>query len=278
MSYAETPPETFIKFDQNPQWRNSPKPVLTADFLSANGESNLLWTPFYYEEKDGKLYDPVREKFVAGSANGDKVEEGIITQLQEWFLTHESGIGVWISPKGDGVRPYFDDQITIYRIAYKNIDSDQPLQKVLMLSWHQFNTEFRNPEEIRQFIFTEDDNEESILKIIKWLKKVSQKAISDNCGDLVERREKAEYYADLYKSNTPMYELAYQMDQTGFLGKNPIGCPLNYSNSIRELTASNKIIEGTYCKNCGVCGAVIEMYITPGYTCKSCGEVYKGVC
>ena len=279
MSLAETPVQTYIKFDQNVKWKNSPNEVLARDFLSGNGESNLLWTPFFYEEKDGELFDPVRKEFVKGSANGNNVEERIITQLQDWFSNHDSGLGVWISPRN----PYEGEQITIYRIGYKNIDSDQPLQKVLLFSWHQFSHRFKNPEEIRKFIFTEDDSDESVIEIINWLKRISEKPVSDNFGDIEKRLQSATNYANQYKSDVPMIELAYQMDQTKFLGDNPIGCastsitPSQSYNS--NTTESPKYSEGIiYCKNCGMCGAVIEAYIAKGYRCKSCGNEYEAKC
>lgn len=221
----ETPQKTLTRFDQNISWRNSNEKVLTSDFLSANGESNLLWTPFYYEEIEGKLFDPIREKFIEGSANGDIIEEGVVTQLQDWFSNHDSGLAVWISPRGNGTRPYPEEQITIYKIGYKNIDADRPLQKVLLFTWHQFKHKFENPEEIRRFIFTENDDDKSVLEIIQWLKNTSEKPVSDDYGDIKKRRESASQYVTLYKSGVPMPELAYQMDQTKFLGDNPIGCP-----------------------------------------------------
>lgn len=273
MSYTESPIQTFIKFDKNIGWKNSPEKVLTSDFLSANGESNLLWTPFYYEEKDNKLYDPVRDKFVAGSASGDKIEEGVITQVQEWFLSHDSGLGIWISPRGDGKRPYEDEQITIYRIAYKNIDADKPLQKVLLFGWHQFQTEFRNPEDIRKFIFTEDDKEESVFEIINWLKNISQKPVADSYGDIEKRIQQASNYAHLYKSGTDIYELTYKMDQTKFLGQNPIGCPpgttttnSSYTENVTSFLgyAETSWHDGT----CRVCG--ISTWVGPCSICKPC--------
>ncbi len=230
MSRTETPSETFVRFDQNSVWRQSPQEVLAADFLSGNGESNLLWTPFHYEEKDGRLFDPVRKQFVAGTANGNNVEEGVISQLENWFITHESGIGVWISPRN----PYLEEQITLYRIGHQlviNEDGTFIIKKVLMFSWHQFKREFKNPEEIRQYIFTEDDKEESVLEIIDWLKSVSEKPVADNLGNIKERVENAKHYAHLYKSGVGMENLVYQMDQTKFLGSNPIGCPPNNTST-----------------------------------------------
>jgi hypothetical protein len=229
MSYAESPTETLIKFDTNPAWRTSPIKVLTADFLSINCESNLFLNPAYYEEKNGRLWDPVRETTVAGSAiKADETEENVIGQIEKWFLSHESGLAVHISPrkKTTPKHPgYPEEQITIYRISYKlTVDSGLTRQKVLFYTSHQFKANFRNPEEIRKFIFTEDDYEESIFEIMNWLKNISQKPVQTEIHDLEKRRRQAEYYAYQYRSGVPIERIIYEMDQTKFLGKNPIGC------------------------------------------------------
>lgn len=269
MSHIESPPETFIRFDRNPSWKNAPENVLIADFLSANGESNLLWTPSFYEERDGKMYDPIRKMFVSGTANGDVVEEGVITQLENWFVSHESGLGVWISPRGNGIRPYPEEQITVYRIAYRWPTQ----QKILLFSWHQFKADFKNPEEIRSFIFTENDKEESVFEIINWLNQTSQKPVASDYGNIEERRERAEYYVFRYKSGLSMTDLAYEMGQVGFLGKNPIGCggvtlaqTSPYSETLRAPLFCNN--EGWHAGTCRVCGS--STWVGPCEICKPC--------
>lgn len=287
---VETPQQTFVKFDQNPRWKASSVNVLAADFLSGNGESNLLWTPFHYEEKNGKLFDPVRQCFVAGVAGGDQVEENIITQLESWFINKDSGLAVLISPRGRIInssgerdRPYPEEQLTVYKIGYElviNEDGKFITKKVLLFSWHQFKKEFTNPEELRRFIFTENDSEQSVLEIISWLKTVSEKPVSDNYGDIQKRIADSNYYAYLYKSGTTMPILACQMDQTKFLGKNPIGCqPSNrtqsYGYNSNTTTDLGENI-GKFVKNCGNCGTPINSTISKGYKCSNCGGVYEG--
>jgi len=219
MSYVESPAETVRKFAQTSGWKNASEKVIANDLFSINNESNLFLNPSFYEERDGRLFDPVRERLVAGTGNGDEIEEGIIKQLEDWFLSRDSGIAVWISPRGNGIRPYPEEQITIYRIAYK-INR----QKVLLFTSHQFKADFRNPEQIRRFIFPEEDKEEAILKIFNWLKDISQKGVETGLHGVEERRKQAEYYAYQYKSGMSINEIIYHMTQTEFLGKNPIGC------------------------------------------------------
>lgn len=256
---VETPKETLIRFDQNPRWRNEPVEVIAKDLLCSSNESNLSWNPACYEEVDGELFDPIRKRYVAGSAGSDIVEENVISQFREWFKSHDSGLAVSISPRGNGIRPYPEEQLTIYRIGYKF----GSMQKVLFLTSHQFNHEFKNPEEIRRFIFTENDSEKSVFEIISWLKKISNKPVSDDLGDYEERRQKADIYARKYVSGTPMEYLVYQMDQTRFIGANPIGCPSSGSNS-------NISISGVFSyENATIAG--VDQYGDLNFSCPSCG-------
>lgn len=243
MSYIETPTQTLEKFAKNPTWNSEPIEVLATDFFSIGNETNLLWNPYFYEEKDGRLFDPIRKKQIAGTANEDVVEEGINKQLEDWFLSHESGLGVWISPRGGGARPYPEEQITIYRIAYK-LNGD----KVLLCSSCQFKADFKNPEDIRRFVFTEDDQEKSVFEIISWLQKTSQKEVKIGLSDTTEKRRQAEFYAFQYKSGVSIEEIAYQMRQDRFLGENPIGCrgtkSSNSSSSINTESVNSNTESG----------------------------------
>ena len=272
MSYIETPTQTLEKFAQNSAWKSEPLEVIAADFFSIGNETNLSWNPYYYEEKNGRLFDPVRKKKIAGTANGDLIEEGINKQLEEWFLSHESGLGVWISPRGGEVRPYPEEQITLYRIAYK-LDGS----KILLCSSCQFKADFKNPEDIRRFIFTENDQEKSVFEIISWLERTSQKEIKTELADTTEKRRQAEYYAYQYKSGVPMAEIAYRMSQDKFLGENPIGCggtstlSTTLNSSYSETFTFNLFsseIDGWHGGTCRVCG--IETWVGPCSICKPC--------
>lgn len=219
MSYAETPPETLRKFAQNDKWSHSSADVIAADFFSINSETNLFLNPAYYEEHEGRLFDPVRKRNVAGTAGADIIEEGVISQIEKWFLSKDSGIAVWISPRGGNMRPYPEEQITIYRIAYTFEG-----QKILLFTSHQFKHKFKNPEEIRKFIFTEEDSEDSVLSILGWLKEVSDKPVQTNLQDVEKRKSLAKHYAYQYTNGVPIERIIYEMTISGFLGENPIGC------------------------------------------------------
>ena len=275
MSHAESPTETFIKFAHDPVWRNSSEEVLTNDLFSMNNESNLSLNPSYYEEKDGRLWDPVRKTTVAGSAAyADGVEEGVINQLETWFLSHKSGIAVNISPrkKPTAKHPgYPEEQTTMYRIAYKW----PTLQKVLFLTSHQFKANFRNPEDLRRFIFTEDDREESVFEILDWLKSVSQKRVETGLHDVVKRKEQARFYAHQIISGASIEAIAYDMQQTRFLGENPIGCggsvnttgTFSYTETFTQALSFNQF-EGWHGGICRVCR--VSTWVGPCNVCKPC--------
>lgn len=271
MSYVESPTETLKKFDKTPGWREEPVEVLAGDFFSMGNESSYLWNPYFYEERNGNLFDPNRQRQIAGTANGDKVEEGVNKQLEDWFLSHESGLGVWISPRGYGVRPYAEEQITIYRIAYK-FDGT----KVLLCTSHQFKANFQNPEDLRRFIFTEDDKEESIFEIIDWLKNISQEKIGASVENSNARKKQAEYYARRYKSGIPMSQIAYEMTQTRLLGEHPIGCGSNTtfteSPSFDKTSTLTPIInfEGWHGGTCIICGE--STWVGPCDICAPCAS------
>ncbi len=246
----EAPAETLRKYDQNRGWKHSPIEVLTADFFGINNESNLFLNPAMYEEKSGRMFDPVRKRLVAGSANGNKIEEGIISQLEEWFLSSESGLAVWISPR----IPYQEEQLTVYRIAYEFNPKTFENKKVLFLTSHQFKHEFKNPEEIRKFIFTERDNEESVFEILNWLKNISEKPVQTSLEGVEERKTQARYYAEVYKSGISIDDLSYQMTQTQFLGDNPFGCPpSSYFSTTTSSFGYSNFTETTWTYHTGDC-------------------------
>jgi hypothetical protein len=274
MSYAESPVETVKKFSETPEWKTASVDVLTNDFFCISNKTNLEWDPYVYEERNGVLFDPVREKPVVGSAGDDKVEEGINKQLEEWFIAHDSGIAVWISPRG-GHWQYIEEKIAIHRIAYKTNG-----QKVLLCSSHQFQTEFRNPEDLRRFIFTEDDKEESVFEIIDWLKSISEKKVETSVHvDLKERKKQAEYYAYQYRSGVSIDQILFEMTQTKFLGENPIGCggsnkSLNPENStyseINTLPFDYTETFSWHSGTCRVCG--VSTFVGPCEICAPCAS------
>ncbi len=287
MSYAETPVETLLKFAKDPSWINSSKSILASDLFSIHNETNLLLNPDYYQVKDDKLWHRERG-FLQGSASkASKTEENVISQLQDWFETHDSGIAIQISPRMEpnGQHAgYPEEQLIIYKIAYKSRDPENVFdtEKILFFTSHQFKAQFKNPEEIRRFIFPEEDKEESVLAVLEWLKNISEKSVQTGLQDTEERRKQAEYYAEALISGIPAYVVATDMKRSGFLGDNPIGCPpgiatsgVVYTSNTTEAYNYSSNETAKFVKNCGNCGKVINAFISKGYVC-SCGGVYWG--
>jgi len=273
MSYVESPVETFKKFTLTPGWQNASHEELAHDFFSISNETNLGWDQYVYEERNGRLFDPVRKRTVAGTANGDVVEEDTVRQLEEWFLTHDAGVAVWISPRSK-IRFYPEEKLALHRIAYK-MDG----QKVLLCTSHQFKAHFKNPEEIRRFVFTEDDKEESVFEIIDWLKKVSEKKVETEAKNPDKRKAEAEFYAHQYISGASIDQIIYHMTQTGFLGQNPVGCggstlstsSLSYTETLIR-SIGNEDQYGSLEFSCPKCGATnIRPFGRLISNCKHCG-------
>lgn len=227
------------------------------------------------------MWDPVRNVQVAGSAlNADKTEEDVISQLENWFLSHESGIAVGISPRKEPTENhpgYPEEQITFYRIGYELVDIKTfKTKKILFVTSHQFKAQFKNPEALRRFIFPEDDKEESIFKILDWLKKISQKDVETRLHNIEERKTQARYYARQIVSGVPIDKVAYDMQQTRFLGNNPIGCggvsvtPDLSGPSLFTISPffSYSEVESWHSGTCRVCGS--STWVGPCSICKPC--------
>ena len=267
----EAPTETLQRFAKDSNWINQPVETIANDLKSSGNESRHEWDAFYYEERDGRLFDPIRAQNIVGTDGGDVIQKRVNKELEDWFLSHDSGIAVRISPKG-GMYHYPDEQIEIYRITY----SWPNLQKRLFCSFRQFHASFENPEEIRQSVFPEEDSEEAVFQIIKWVEKVSQKEVETNIRDVKLRGEQAYHYASMLKSGVAPREIFENMTQTGFLGEHAIGCGGATSTSSLSFTESFTPIpdynmdqtESWHEGTCRICG--ITTWVGPCSICKPC--------
>lgn len=267
----EAPTETLQRFAKDPNWINQPVETIANDLKSSGNESRREWDAFYYEERDGTLFDPVRGKNILGTDGGDEAQKKVNKELEDWFLSHDSGIAVRISPKG-GMYHYPDEQIEIYRITY----SWPSLQKKLFCSFRQFHASFENPEEIRQSIFPEEDTEEAIFQIIKWVEKISQKNVETNIRDAKLRSDQAYHYASMLKSGADPRQIFENMTQTGFLGEHAIGCGsttsasnLSFTETFTPIPNYNlDQIESWHEGTCRICG--ITTWVGPCSICKPC--------
>jgi hypothetical protein len=267
----EAPEDTLLKIARDPNWLSQPQEVITNDLKSSGNESRHEWDAFFYEEKGGRLFDPVRKRNVVGTDGGEEVQKNINKKLEDWFLTHDSGIAVRISP-GGGPWHYPSEQIEIYRITYVF----PSLEKKLFCSFRQFHARFKNPEQIRQFIFPEVDEEKSILEVINWVEKISQTKIETDVREAKLRSDQAYHYTIMLKSGVDPRLVFQNMTQTGFLGKNAIACggsnilttsPFSHSEASTPAPAFTEV-ESWHAGVCRICGA--QTLVGPCSICSSC--------
>lgn len=267
----EAPTETLQRFTKDSNWISQPVETIANDLKSSGNESRHEWDAFYYEERNGRLFDPVRSQNILETHGEDPAQKKVNKELEDWFLSHDSGIAVRISPKG-GIYHYPNEQIEIYRIAY----SWPTLQKRLFCSFRQFDANLGNPEKIRQSIFPEEDTEEAIFQVIKWVEKMSQKTIETNLRDEKLRSDQAYHYALMLKSGADPRLIFENMTQTGFLGEHAIGCGGSTSTLSSSLTETFTLvpnynmdqIESWHEGTCRICG--ITTLVGPCSICKPC--------
>ena len=280
----EKPVQTLERFAKTSDWiQRSSLDALAGDLLVGQAESKLQWFACVYEDRSGVLYDSVMDGPIVGTEGGVSAQREFNNELQKWFLSNETGLAVGISPKGGKFR-HPDNQIQIYRIAYEWTKNDEgkllDQKKVLLCAFHQFDFDFSNPEEIRRFIFPQEDSEEGIIEIIKWLKSISKKKVEDSLKNSPENISAAYGYATQLKNGVDPIYVFTQMDQSNFLGDNEIGCAgidiaggFGYTETMTPFPSYES---GKYVKNCGACGVPINAVIPTGYQCTSCGGIYLG--
>ncbi|MEK7470485.1 MAG: hypothetical protein AAB622_00555 [Patescibacteria group bacterium] len=271
MSYAEAPERTLVRIAEDKNWLSQPLNVLSRDLQTCGNESNRTWDSFFYEDRNGILFDPIRNEPIIGADGGDKAQETVNESLQNWFTENDSGIAIRISAKG-GMWRYPDNQLEIYRISYKFGSK----QKALLCAFHQYDGQIDNPEEMRSSLFTKEDSDKPIFEIIDWAKKISRTEIKYHADNSPEKEEKSRNYAESLKSGVKPVVVFDQMKQSKFLGNNPIGCPPGMFGTASEILGGKSIImEGKMVRNCGKCGKTINRVIFKGYKC-DCGGVYEG--
>lgn len=213
MSTAENPVLTTHTFIES--WKVQDENRLTAELVSLNKETNRQTDNYNFNIQNGLLTDPETNRpileFIAPG-----VEKDIAINLQNWATQNDEGLAYWISPSQENKYPC--EKIIIHKIAYE-MDG----QKVLMNSAILFDAKLENPEELRKTLFTTQDNEENLAKILSWVENISKQKINEN--KYINIREQASYYAELIKMGVDPFFIIEDMQKSGFLGKNPVSCP-----------------------------------------------------
>jgi len=272
MSNIEAPELTVARFIQTPAWESEiDEKSLMAQLVSVSKETNREPDPCHFEIKKGILIDPITQKPILPEIRRDtplhEVEYQVAVQLQNWAATNESGIAIWISPHNDS---YPCEKISIHRIAY-TFDK----KKVIQNSYILFDANLKSPEELRRFIFTEEDTPTAIPEVLTWIEQTSKNTINTSVSNQEETKKMAVYFAQRIRSGIPASIVAEEMKRTGFLGQNAISCPGGGSTFSSLLESRSSILimgstEGWHNGTCRICKA--STWVGPCSICSTCAN------
>lgn len=244
-------------------------------------ESHRIPDNWKFSIKDKGLFDVGRNGYVHDIVKEyphpnlylRKLEDSIIEAMDMWAVSDQEGYLVWISPSFINHYPchkieiiYKDPSVRETSNIVILFDGSQKIcMDVVKQIFPEFN-EIKNAEDLRNSILIKPD-----LDIDQIIEIVGPYIHTDDVN--VDNPEKEiERIAKLATSGVNQKIIAYEMDRIGLIGNRSFSCP-GLSGILGQ---RSNILEAKYVKNCGICGTVIEAYITKGYTCKSCSGVYEG--
>jgi hypothetical protein len=231
MSYTENPQITTSGFIDT--WRTQDHNRLVAELISVNRETERKPDVFHYDMTNGKLTDPETGRpileFIAPG-----VEKVIARELEVWADSVDEGVAFWISPKLHGKYPC--NKILIHNIAYGPHGGKVVLNSVVL-----FDGDLKNPEELRKTLFTAEDNEKTFNDILMWLESVSkQKVVNTPVSTHIVQQ--ADYFAEQIRTGIDQRLIIEEMQESGFLGNNPISCPTR-NQTFSSFTVSRAKVE-----------------------------------
>lgn len=269
MSYAESSAQTTLRFINS--WGGQNPKRLTAELLSLSRETHRKPDTYFFEMLGGILIDPETKRPVLDFILPG-IEYSIAKELQEWANQTNEGIAFWASPRYPEKYPC--EKIILHRIAYTLGG-----RKVVLNSAILFDAKLDNPENLRKRLFTTEDKEETIFKILAWIEKISGESIENrNNPEIIDQ---AQHFAERIRLGNTSFSIVEEMQKNGFLGQNSISCAggtnLSFSNFVLERSEVITFSEnGKFVRKCGNCGAAIFAVISKGYRCPSCGGIYEG--
>lgn len=250
MSYTETSVTTVNRFSRS--WGATDHRSLVSEFISISKETNREPDSYHFAVEGDKLLDPNTDKpildFIA-----EGVEKDVAKDLEDWAVKTDAGMGLWLSPKS--IR-YPCPKAILHKIAY-TLNG----KKVVLNSAVLFEGEIANPEFKRATLYTFPDSEDVIFRIVNFIERKSGTRVTLLPSERTSKA-KALHYADQIKSGAPAQMVIYEMQKSGFLGKNSISCPV----------IGVAFSEGKYCEACPFCGRKIQKKINIGFRCE-CGKV-----
>ncbi len=272
-SFAESPEVTVLNWVTS-DWVDPSikKEDLTTRLLSISNETNRTPDSRPYLIQDGVLIDEdTGDPILSHIAPG--VEYQIAQELQKRVAETEEGVFIWHSPKLEGVYPC--NKTMIYQIVY-----NEKMQKVLLYSAILYDGEIPKPEEQRGVLISAPDEDETYFAVLTWIESVSHKK-----PEVLQptNRSNAEYFAEKIRAGIAPELVVQEMQTSGFLGENPISCPVGMKTFANLSTSGARLLiyspasgEKKYVKNCGNCGASINGYMSAGDHCPKCDGVYEG--
>ncbi len=263
MSYVESPEKTVLRFSETWDEQISSKRLI-ANFISINKETNREADTYHFSVKNGVLVDPETDRAVLDFITPG-VEKNVAENLQDWAASNNEGLAFWISPPLPGVYPCA--KTILHRIAYSLGG-----EKIILNSAILFDAEFGKPEVLRQTLFTQEDTEENITKILEWISEKTKENVKHTQNE-VEVRQRAVYFADMVQRGIPRERVIEEMKRSGFLGENPISCPggsTSFSNLIdsRSSVTIFSEVAGWHSGTCRVCGSAT--WVGPCSICRPC--------
>jgi hypothetical protein len=145
---------------------------------------------------------------------------------------------------------------------------------VVRNSYILFDANFTGPENLRKFLFTHEDTEENVFRILEWIEKMSMEKVNTNTGNHEEIEKQAAYFVRKIRSGIPAGVIAEEMGRTNFLGQHSISCPCGtgQAGSFSETLARNsEQIEYWHPGTCKNCGSITN--VGPCSICKACEKI-----
>lgn len=248
---------------------------------------------FFWINKDG-LVDRYTNEYLHDLITPDSHEESyylglveysVLWQLDSWSLKKDSKLSVWISPELKREGLYDENKIVLHEISespagqkkLNNImiifecNRDECLKLAKQLFPNQ-TININNPEELRCALI-DVGTTISIAEIMNVLSPYIPK--NDKVKPLSD--ENRIYLGGLIAHGAPSYFFAQEMMRLGAIGEYSLVCA-GGGGYLNMLQANSLVIGGgeKFVLNCGVCGTPINSFISKGYQCSSCKEIYLG--
>ncbi len=256
--------------------------------------------PYWYLIGQEKLLDPITgkpvEQSISVKTSLDQIEMDAFSQLQEWAVHSLGGFCLWLSPPhpdrktpdGDYLRSKIIvsqvevNQCTRERILENRavVFGDDLIESVrianeLSLRLSGLPIRYLTSEDVRQYpVFTSID---SLSVLLPHLHSVIPEASVQwqliESGEDLQIAYQTQIWAARYVNSFEMYGTGVSTE--GYVGNRPLSCSV-LKAPFETVFANSITVESKYVVRCGSCGVRIERYISKGYKCEYCEQIYEG--